>query len=553
MDLGAGRIASAVLFSLFSIAALQAVDQQPFHDAPASARAQKNPYEGQTAAVAAGKQVYARNCLACHGKTGQGTGNVPSLVDGKLHGVSEGEIFWFVTKGDKDNGMPSWAALPGQARWQVVTYVEAMASGKASAGASSAPAAEVTGAKIKDSAPNPPFTDFRYEKPGVTRKITVKDLPKPYATDSAQNGAQVVARPENARPVAAAGFQVELYASGLDNPRLLRTAPNGDIFLAESDPGRIRVFRGMTSDGQPEQQAVFASGLKRPYGIAFYPPGPDPQWIYIGNTNEVIRFPYHNGDLKASGASQHIADLPSGGGHWTRSVEFSPDGKKMFVAVGSASNDDDADTHPAEKDRADILVCDPTNCQLQVYAYGIRNAGGGIAIDPKTGELWCSVNERDALGDNLVPDYITHVQEGGFYGWPWWYMGAHQDPRQQGKHPELKDKAIVPDVLLQPHNASLELTFYEADKFPAEYRGDIFASEHGSWNKAVRVGYEVIRVPLHQTGQATGEYQDFLTGFVLPDGHVWGRPVGITVAPDGSLLVSDDGSNSIWRVSYTGK
>jgi glucose/arabinose dehydrogenase len=407
--------------------------------------------------------------------------------------------------------------------------------------------------KLKGAAPKAPFTDFRYEKPGATRKITVKDLPQPYASDSAQNGAQVVARPENAWPLAPAGFKVELFATGLDNPRWLRTAPNGDIFLAESDSGRIRVFRGMTADGKPEQTAIFASGLSKPYGIAFYPPGPDPQWVYVGNTNEVVRFPYHNGDLKTSGSSEHIADLPNGGGHWTRAVDFSQDGKKMFVAVGSASNDDDTDTHPGEKDRADILACDSSNCQLQVYAYGIRNAGGGIAVNPQTGELWCSVNERDALGDNLVPDYITHVQEGGFYGWPWWYMGAHQDPRQQGKHPELKDKAIVPDVLLQPHNASLELTFYGADKFPAEYKGDIFASEHGSWNKAVRVGYEVIRVPLHQTGHATGEYQDFLTGFVLPDGHVWGRPVGVAVAPDGSLLVSDDGSNSIWRVSYTVK
>jgi glucose/arabinose dehydrogenase len=167
--------------------------------------------------------------------------------------------------------------------------------------------------------------------------------------------------------------------------------------------------------------------------------------------------------------------------------------------------------------------------------------------------LWCSVNERDALGDNLVPDYITHVQEGGFYGWPWWYIGPHQDPRQKGKHPELKDKAIVPDVLLQAHNASLQLTFYEGKQFPAEYSGDIFAAEHGSWNKAVRVGYEVIRVPLHQSGHASGEYEDFVTGFVLPNGDVWGRPVGITTAPDGSLLVSDDGSNSIWRISYAGK
>jgi glucose/arabinose dehydrogenase len=214
---------------------------------------------------------------------------------------------------------------------------------------------------------------------------------------------------------------------------------------------------------------------------------------------------------------------------------------------------DDPDTTPREKNRADILWCDPANCKLQVYAYGIRNAGGGLAIDPQTGELWCSVNERDGLGDNLVPDYITHVQEGGFYGWPWWYMGGHQDPRHQGKHPELKDKVIVPDVLLQPHNASLEFAFYDGSQFPAEYKGEIFASEHGSWNKSVRVGYEVIRIPLHQTGDASGDYEDFLTGFVLPDGNVWGRPVGMTVASDGALLVSDDGSNSIWRVSYSGK
>lgn len=552
MRLGASRTVVAVLFAFLPFAALQAVDKN-FHDAPDSAKAMKNPFAGQQAAADAGKTLYARNCLACHGKAGKGTGNVPSLVDGKLKGVTAGEVFWFVTKGDNDNGMPPWAFLPEEKRWQVVTYVEALAAGKAAPATSAAPAAAASAPKLKDPSPQAPFTDFRYEAPGTTRKITVNDLPEPYATSSANNGPELAARPENVWPVAPAGFKVELYAAGLENPRWLRTAPNGDVFLAESDPGRVRVFRGMTSDGKPEQMQVFASDLKRPYGIAFYPPGPDPQWIYVGNTDEVIRFPYHNGDLKASGASQHIADLPSGGGHWTRAVEFSPDGKQMFVAVGSASNDDDTDTHPREKDRADILACDPAKCELHVYAYGIRNAGGGIAVNPQTGELWCSVNERDALGDNLVPDYITHVEEGGFYGWPWWYIGAHQDPRQKGKHPELKDKVLVPDVLLQPHNASLELTFYGADKFPAEYKGDIFASEHGSWNKAVRVGYEVIRVPLHQTGHATGEYQDFLTGFVLPDGHVWGRPVGITVAPDGSLLVSDDGSNSIWRVSYVGK
>ncbi len=556
-----GKAVLAFLLFVLPVAMVQAADT-PFHDAPSSAKAMKNPLDGQPAAVDAGKLLYARNCLACHGKAGKGTGNVPSLVDGKLNGVTQGEVFWFITKGDKDNGMPAWGFLPEEKRWQVISYVEAMASGKvtpaaasaaaSSSAASSAAAPEAAPGAYKGAAPKPPFTDFRYEKPGTTRKITVADLPEPYATESSSNGPSVVARPDNAWPVAPAGFKVELYASGLENPRWMRTAPNGDVFLAEMEPGRILVFRGMSASGKAEQTAIFAEGLHHPYGIAFYPPGPDPQWIYIGSEKELVRFPYHNGDLKVSGPSQHIADLPASG-HNTRAVEFSQDGKRMFVAVGSESNVNDPDTHPQEKDRADILVCDPANCQLKVYAYGIRNAGGGIKVNPQTGELWCSVNERDALGDNLVPDYITHVQEGGFYGWPWWYMGSHQDPRHKGKHPELKDKAIVPDVLLQPHNASLEFTFYAGDKFPAEYKGDIFASEHGSWNKAVRVGYEVIRIPLHQSGHASGEYEDFLTGFVLPNGDVWGRPVGMTEAPDGSLLVSDDGSNSIWRVSYTGK
>jgi glucose/arabinose dehydrogenase len=545
-----GRNLALVLVAVLPVTLLHAVDRN-FHNAPDSAKAMKNPYEGQEAAAQAGKKLYARNCLSCHGRTGKGTGNVASLLEEKVQSAPSGEIFWFVTKGSKDNGMPSWASLPQQQRWQIVTYVKSL--GAAQPAAESAPAAaQDSASKLKAVPPTAPFTDFRYEKPGTIRKITVADLPEPYASKSADNGPDVVARPADVWPVAPAGFKVELFAAGLNNPRLLRTAPNGDIFLAESDAGRIRVFRGMTSDGKPEESQIFASGMRRTYGIAFYPPGPNPQWVYVGNTNEIVRFPYHNGDLKATGPSEHIADMPTGG-HTMRSVAFSNDGKKMFVAVGSESNVDDPDTNLAEKNRADILWCNPENCVLSVYAYGIRNAGGGIAVNPQTGELWCSVNERDGLGDNLVPDYITHVQEGGFYGWPWWYIGAHQDPRHKGKHPELKDKAIVPDVLLSAHNASLGFTFYQGDKFPAEYRGDIFASEHGSWNKAVRVGYEVIRVPLHQTGHASGEYQDFLTGFVLPDGQVWGRPVGVTVAPDGSLLVSDDGSNSIWRVTYTGK
>ncbi len=543
-------LSATILLPFLSLFALD-VDTK-FHNAPASAQATKNPYEGDEAAAQAGGRLYARNCLSCHGKAGKGTGNVPSLVDGKLSHVAAGEVFWFVTRGDKDNGMPSWAQLPVKQRWQIVTYVKVMGTSPKLQAASATEPSNTSTSKLDAPPPTPPFTDFRYETPGTVRKITVNDLPQPFATQSSSNGPKLVARPENVWPKTLLGFKVELYGGGLENPRTLRTAPNGDVFLTETDAGRIRLFRGMTADGKPELSAVFASGLKQPYGLAFYPPGPDPQWLYVGNTNELVRFAYHNGDLKASGDAQHIASLPAGG-HGTRAVAFSNDGKKMFVAVGSASNVNDPDTHPDEKDRADILVCDPANCQLSVYAYGIRNAGGGIAVNPKTGELWCSVNERDALGDNLVPDYITHVQEGGFYGWPWWYIGPHQDPRHQGKHPELKDKAIVPDVLLQAHNASLEFDFYDGKQFPAEYAGDIFASEHGSWNKAVRVGYEVIRVPLHQTGHATGEYEDFLTGFVLPDGNVWGRPVGVTAAPDGSLLVSDDGSNSIWRVSYTGK
>ncbi len=541
-------VALSTVFAIF----LQAKDKS-FHNAPASAKEMKNPYEGQASAVQAGKKIYLFRCSRCHGKNAEGSGNIPALVDGALESVTTGELFWFITHGSP-NGMPSWASLPQRQRWEVVSYVKSLGQSQTATGEptpTAAPAEKITA--IKAAPPKAPFTDFRYEKPGAVRKITVKDLPAPYATKSADNGPDIVPRPANVWPKALPGFKVEQYASGFDEPRLLRTAPNGDIFLAETRAGRVRVFRGLTSDGKPEQMQIFASGLNHLYGINFYPPGPNPQWVYVTTPTEVVRFAYHNGDMKASGQPQHIADLPGPSGHSTRDLQFSPDGKTMFVAVGSESNVDDVEQNPDEKNRADILAFNPDGSNMRVYASGIRNAGGGLAIDPKTGELWCSVNERDALGDNLVPDYITHVQEGGFYGWPWWYLGPHQDPRHKGQHPELKDKAIVPDVLLQAHNASLEMTFYDGKQFPAQYAGDIFASEHGSWNKSVRVGYEVIRVPLHQKGRATGEYEDFLTGFVLPSGNPWGRPVGITVAPDGSLLVSDDGSNSIWRISYSGK
>jgi glucose/arabinose dehydrogenase len=236
-------------------------------------------------------------------------------------------------------------------------------------------------------------------------------------------------------------------------------------------------------------------------------------------------------------------------------LAFSKDGTKLFASVGSHSNVDDPDTHPEEFHRADVLEFTPEGKFVKVYATGIRNCVGE-AVNPITGQLWCSTNERDGLGNNLVPDYVTHVEEGGFYGWPWFYFdgagGGLQDPRHPGSHPELKSKVITPDVLVNPHFASLEMMFYEGSQFPAEYRGDGFAAEHGSWNRAQRSGYEVIRLPM-KNGHATGEYEDFLTGFVLPDGTVWGRPVGVTEGKDGSLFVSDDGSRSIWHVSYVGK
>ena len=396
--------------------------------------------------------------------------------------------------------------------------------------------------------------DWRSDAPGVTRKITVQDLPPPSSNALVINGPHLVARPPNAQLKVPTGFKIELYASGFRDPRFLLSAPNGDIFVVESRANQIKVLRDTNGDGKPDVTEIFAQNdLNKPFGMAFYPPGDAPQFLYVANTDGVIRFPYRNGDLKARGPAQKLAahlspgGLLRGGGHWTRCIVFSHDGKKMYVSIGSRSNVSD---NAAEENRARIFEFNPDGSGQKVYAWGIRNAVG-IAFRPGTNELWMSTNERDEIGEDLPPDYISSVRPGGFYGWPWYYIGDHQDPHHKGKHPELADKVIVPDVLVEAHSASLNLCFYAGDQFPPEYKGNIFAAFHGSWNRMKRTGYKVVRVPFDKsTGRARGEYKDFITGFVTPDGKVWGRPVGITVAKDGSLLVSEDSAKTIWRVTY---
>jgi glucose/arabinose dehydrogenase len=356
----------------------------------------------------------------------------------------------------------------------------------------------------------------------------------------------------------------------LEGPRLLRVAPNGDVFIAETDAGRIRVLHMPEGAARPERMETFAARLNEPFGLAFYPPGDDPQWLYAANINAVLRFPYRNGDVTArADPDMVVPDLPAGRGHSTRDIAFSRDGIRMFVSVGSGSNDgeDMRRLGPAEikdwesrhglgaawgreTDRAAVLAFDPDGKNGRVFATGIRNCVG-LAVDPASGELWCSTNERDGLGDDLVPDYVSRVREGAFYGWPWFYIGANEDPRHPGERPDLREQVSVPDVLVQSHSASMQMTFYDAAQFPSEYRGTIFAAEHGSWNRSRRTGYKVIQLVL-QNGVPTGEYVDFMTGFVLNERSVWARPVGVAVARDGSLLVSEDGNGAMWRVWYEG-
>jgi len=544
-----------------------------------------------------GATLFAQQCELCHATSPQGdSGQGPSLagVVGRRAGATDfgytaamrklGRV-WKPALLDKFLAAPS-SLVPGTSmplrvassidRRDLIAYLATLHAG----------AAKKPAPVAAESQPLPPasaqpsvgvltgtaaFGDWRSDAPGVRRHLLVADLPAPFATPSAGNSPHVVERPEGRMPLAPAGFEVTLFASGLQNPRVLRVAPNGDVFVAESSPGRIRVLRA--ADGAPKaaQKEAFATGLEGPFGIAFYPSGPNPEWVYVAETNAVLRFPYRNGDVHARGAAETIVDslAPTRGGHVTRDLVFSADGKHLFVSVGSGSNIaqgmerrsvEEAQAIEAahglgatwgnEENRADVRVFTPEGKEARTFATGLRNCVG-LAMQKATGVLWCSTNERDGLGDDLVPDYVTRVREGGYYGWPWYYLGNHEEPRLHGQRPDLAGRATVPDVLLQAHSASLEMTFYDAAAFPAAFRGG-FAAEHGSWNRAKRTGYKVIRIILDEAGAPTGEYEDFLTGFVLTDSAVWGRPVGVAVAHDGALLVSEDGNGTVWRVAYRG-
>ncbi|WP_224998044.1 sorbosone dehydrogenase family protein [Cesiribacter sp. SM1] len=381
-------------------------------------------------------------------------------------------------------------------------------------------------------------------------QVTADTLPQPYKTESHTKRSETIGWPEGKTPQAPAGFTVAKFAEGLEHPRNIYVAPNGDIFVAESDDekksaNRIAIIRDANNDGRPEMQTTFMSGLNQPYGMLVLD-----NYFYVANTDGVVRYPYQEGQTSISGSGEKILDLPAGGynHHWTRNLLASPDGSKIYISIGSASNNGEYGMEE-EVRRANVLEINPDGSGERVYAAGLRNPVG-IDWKPGTQELWAAVNERDELGDNLVPDYITSVQEGGFYGWPYAYFGPQPDPRMKGQEPELVKKTIVPDVALGAHTSSLGLAFYDQQAFPQKYHNGVFVGQHGSWNRSELNGYRVLFIPF-ENGKPAGPPEDFLTGFIadLESGEVYGRPVDIEILADGSMLLSDDSSNTIWRVS----
>lgn len=390
-------------------------------------------------------------------------------------------------------------------------------------------------------AADPPKTD---PKLLGHHEIRPSDLPDAFATPSATNPPNVISKPAGASLSLPKGFTIEPWAEGgFQRPRWAVQAPNGDVFVADSDAGTVIVLRDANGDGKADARTVFASGLKQPFGIAFHDGS-----MFVGETNEVVRFAYADGQTQASGPPEKIADLPGKGyrEHWTRNVVVSPDATKLYATVGSESNDS------VEQDprRASILRMNLDGTDVQIVTNGTRNPIG-LAFNPTTGALWAAVQERDGLGDNLVPDYVTEVKNGGFYGWPYAYIGSNVDPRHAGERPELVAKTVVPDVLIQAHSAVLGLVFYTGAMFPSEFEGDAFVALHGSWNRSKRTGYKIVRIDF-ENGRPVGGYDDFVAGWMLDEDSrdVWGRPVGLCVLRDGSMLVVDDGANMIWRITY---
>ncbi len=396
------------------------------------------------------------------------------------------------------------------------------------------------------------------------------ELPAPYETKSSRNYCKVIGWPDGKTPLAPAGFKVNLFADGLDNPRNIYVLPNGDILVSQANTeitgikklgadiigasgsqdlnksaNNLVLLRDKDGDGKADAKTVFLSGLNQPYGMLLLK-----DWFYVANTDGLWRYPYKTGETSITAAGQKILTLPAGGynNHWTRNLRANSAGTKIYISVGSGTNDAEHGL-ANEVRRADVLEINPDGTGERVYASGLRNPAG-IDFQPQTNELWASVNERDGMGDHLVPDYLTSVKPGGFYGWPFAYFGNHEDPEHVGLRPDLVKKSIVPDVSLGSHTASLGLAFYTGSTFPKQYYGGAFIGQHGSWNSSKLVGYKVVYVPFNN-GKPGGKPKDFLTGFIADSAKqkVYGRPVGIAVAPKGALLVADDSGNKIWRIT----